>query len=278
MLELIFGTKTKTRILAELSTSGTAKTRNELVKQTGCGIRGVYEQIDELLTLNVLKETKNGSRKIQLNPEHPLHQDIKNINLLALDYKKDILKNILGTVDSILKDEYYLGFYTAARKKITPIDYDPQIYTLKILNKEYDKAIKKLKIFNGLKEIGVQKDGLIQIIPLKCKQIPKDVVREELFNNEIWICSIERGIVECFTKENKYFSRYGSCLVLLQNKMEDTLNEKLLVEIAQEEDIKDELIKTMGYFNYLLKKRLFNAEPKKTPLKEVSQAVNTVIG
>ncbi|MEA1925326.1 MAG: hypothetical protein U9M95_05590 [Candidatus Altiarchaeota archaeon] len=278
MLELIYGTKTKTRILEELSASGAAKTRNELVKQTGCGIKGVYEQTDELITLRVLKETKNKPRKFELNPQHPLYQDIKNISLQAIDYKKNIIKNILSIVDSILGDDYYLGFYTAARKKITPIDYDPQIYTLKILNKEYEKAKKKLMVFNRVREIGVQKEGSIQIIPLKCNSIPKDVIREEILNNKVWICSTERGIIECFTKENKYYSRYGTCLALLQNKIEDTLNEKLLIEIAEDEEVKDRLIEVMGCFNYLLKKRLFNAEPEKAPIREVRQAINTVIG
>ncbi|MCK4491804.1 MAG: hypothetical protein KAU03_04215, partial [Candidatus Altiarchaeales archaeon] len=63
-----------------------------------------------------------------------------------------------------------------------------------------------------------------------------------------------------------------------QNKIENTLNEKLLKEIAEEKNMKDELIEVMGCFNYLLKKKLFDVEPKKTHLREARQAINTVIG
>ncbi|MBN2013955.1 MAG: hypothetical protein JW778_02130 [Candidatus Altiarchaeota archaeon] len=280
MLELIYGTKTKTRILEELATAGKPKTRKELIELTGCGTRGVYEQTEELITLGIVKETKKGWKKLELNPEHPLYQDIKNTALAAIDYKKNLIKNLLQTIDQILEDDYYIGFYTAATKKITPIDYTPEKHVYKVLDTEYEKKIKKIKTYDKLREIDIQKEkkGLIKAVFLKCQKIPEDVTREEIQNQEVWIASTERGIVECFTPENKYFTRYGSCLALLQNKIENTIDEKQLLKIAGELNIKKELVKVMGSFNHHLKKRLFNAEPNTEEIKEVKQAINTVLG
>lgn len=280
MLELIFGTKTKTRILEELTIAGKAKTRKELVGLTRCGTKGVYEQIDELITLGVVREVKMGWRMLELNPEFPLYQDIKNIALSAIDHKKNLIKNFLQVVDEILGDNYYLGFFTAARRNITPIDYAPEIYVFKILDTEYERGMKKLRVFGRLREIDIQtgSQGLIKTIFLRCKKIPDDVVREEIFDQEIWIASIERGIAECFTPENRYFSRYGCCLALLQNRLEGIIDEKLLLKIAGELGIKDKIVTVMGCFNWFLKKRLFDVEPMATDMKEVKHAINTVVG
>jgi len=280
MLELIFGTKTKAKILGELAQSNKERTRKELVELTGCGVRSVYGQVEDLITLEVLRQEKKGRNKLTLNPEFPLYLDIKNIALAAIDYKKGLMKNILGVIDGIFGDNYYVGFFTAASRRITPIDYNPEIYVINVLKDVCEEGVRKLKVFDKLPEIDVNRenDGMIKIHSLECKSIPDDVIRDEIQGNEVWICSIERGIVECFTDRGTYFSRYGCCLSLLQNSIDHVIDEKILLSIAEEEGIKDRMIELMGSFNYLLGRNLFGVKPRKMHIKEVREAVNTISG
>jgi len=280
MLELIFGTRTKARILEELARSDKERTRKELVELTGCGVRSVYDQVEDLIALGVITEEKKGWNKLLLNPEFPLYPDIKGIALAAIDYKKGLIKNILSLMDKVLGDNYYVGFFTAASRRITPIDYNPEIHVINILEDRYTEGLRRLKVFDKLSEIDVNKEGggIIKIFVLKCKAIPEDVVRDEIQGNKVWICSIERGIVECFTDRNIYFSRYGCCLSLLQNSMEGIIDEKILLDIAEEKGIKDRMIGIMGSFNHLLGRNLYNVKPKRRRIKEVREAVNTILG
>lgn len=288
MLELIFGTRTKIKLLNALVQSHKPMTRNELAKITSSGLRSTYEQVEELIALGVLKETVNGRSRVALDPEFPLHENLSDLLLLSGEYLRTP-QDVLAAVDRICGDNYYLGSFTAARQKITPIDYDPPIYAVNILREQYKRLYPRLRALGKLANIKVYEKSMgepadITIITYACESIPPDVIRADFLSVEVWIASEERGIIECLTKETP-FTLYGAYLVLLQNTLDNVLDIAYLKKLAEEEWSLPLVLAVMSKFNEIAGKKLFELTEEEHRLaqgwvdeKEIRHVINTVMG
>lgn len=288
MLELIFGTRTKIKLLHALAASDKPMTRNELAKVTGSGLKSTYEQVEELIALGVLKEIMNGRSKVVLDLEFPLYESMRDLLLIGAEYFRTP-QDVLATVDRICGDNYYIGAFTAARQKISPVDYDPPMYVVNILKDQYKRLYPRLKTLGRLANIKVYEKSIgeagdITIILRICESIPPDIIRTDFLGAEVWMASIERGIIECLTMEMP-FTLYGVYLSLLQNRLDNALDIVYLKRLAEEEGILPLVLEIMSKFNELMGKELFElaSEEKRTAKgrvdeKEIKHTVNTVRG
>lgn len=187
-------------------------------------------------------------------------------------------------------NRYYIGSFTAARQKITPIDYDPPIYVVNILSEHYKRLYSRLKTLGKLANIRVYENqvtgeaGEITVITDRCESIPADVVRTDFLGTEVWIAPVERGVVECLTMKIP-FTTYGTYLVLLQNRLDSALDLAFLKRLAKEEDCLPLVLAVMSKFNDVAGKEVFEItdEEKSTAQgsvdeKEIKHAINTVMG
>jgi len=290
MLELIFGTRTKVRLLQILAASGIPMTRNELARITHSGIRSTYTQIEELIAIGALMETENGRSRVALDPEFPFYDSIHDLLLSSRDYpgtQQDVLK----LVDRICGNNYYLGAFTAARQSITPIDYDPPIYMVNILKKQYRRLYPRVRALGKLPNINVYERtgeaGEITIIANACESIPPDVKRVDFFNIAMWVASVERGIIECLTEETP-FILYGTYLALLQNKLDNVIDPSYFRKLAGEENCLPLVLAVMSEFNEVSGKEIFELTEEEKRMagkakgmideKEIKHAINTVMG
>ena len=290
MLELLLGTRTKVRLLKVLSASGNPMTRNELARTTHSGTRSTYEQIEELIAIGVLKETENGRSKLALDPEFPFYDSIRDLFLSGRDYP-GIPQDILKLIDRICGDNYYIGAFTAARQRITLVDYDPQIFMVNILKKRYPKLSPRVMVLGKLSGVRVNdKMGLageMTIIANACENIPPDIKRIDYLNVEIWMASVERGIIECLTGKTP-FILYGIYLALLQNRLDNVMDMEYLKKLAIEEKCLPRVLAVMSEFNEVSGKEIFPLKGKERNMarkaratvdkKEIKHTINTVMG
>jgi hypothetical protein len=272
-------------MLCALAVASHPLTRNELARAAGSGIRSTYEQVEELVALGVLREV---GVRLALDEQSPLHVDLRN--LLLVD--KDLMRTageILAAVERICGDSYYIGAFTAARARITPIDYDPPIYIVNLLDSGMKRRVPRLRALGRLDNVTVgekmpEKPRDISILLRPCPRIPPDVVRGKIQGTDVWLCSVERGIVECLDWDSP-FSEYGAYLVLLQNRMERVLDLKRLLEIAEKEGALTRLVAAMEALDRAAGKKLFGfggrhgrAAKRNVDEKQARDAVNTVMG
>jgi hypothetical protein len=288
MLELIFGTRTKIKLLHALAVSDRPMTRNELANITHSGLRSTYEQVEELIALGVLKETVNVRNRVALDPEFPLYESMRDLLLLSAEYLRTS-QDVLAAVDRICGDNYYIGAFTAARQKISPVDYDPPVYLVNILKGHYKRLYPRLKTLGKLANIKVYdksmgEAGDVTIILCECESIPPDIIRTDFLGAEVWMASVERGIIECLTDETS-FTLYGIYLSLLQNRLDNAVDIVNLKRLAEEEGVLPLVFAIMSKFNEVMGKDLFEltSEEKKNAKckvdeKEIKHAVNTVMG
>ncbi len=288
MLELIFGTRTKIKLLQALAASNRPMTRNELANITHSGLRSTYEQVEELIALGVLKETVNGRSKVAIDPEFPLYESMRDLLLSSAEYLRTP-QDVLAAVHRICGDNYYIGAFTAARQKISPIDYDPPIYLVNILKSRYKRLYPRLKALGKLANIKVfersmGEAGDVTIVIRECESIPPDVIRIDYLGVEVWIASAERGIIECLTSETP-FTLYGIYLSLLQNRLDNALDIVYLKRLAEEEEALPLVLAIMSKFNEVMGKDLFELTSMEkrnargiVDEKEIKHAVNTVRG
>lgn len=289
MLELIFGTRTKVKLLQALATTDSPMTRNELAKITHSGLRSTYEQVNELVALSVLKEITDGRSRVALNQEFPLYDNLRSLLLLSGEYLRTP-GDILAAVDMICGDEYYIAAFTAARQRITPIDYDPPIYMVNIPRAHYKRLYPRLKTLGKLANIKVYEKeatgelGEITVITNICESIPPDAARTALLGAEVWIASVERGLIECLTMKTP-FTLYGTYLVFLQNRLDNVLDLAYLKKLAEEENFLPQVLEIMLKFNDIAGKEIFDMTGEEKSMaqgwvdeKEIKHAINTVMG
>lgn len=288
MLELIFGTKTRIKLLYALAQSSKPLTRNELAKMTGSGMRGTYEQVEELIGLGVLKESVNGRSRLALDPEFPLHDNLRDLLLSSGEYLRTP-QDLLAALDRICGDNYYLGSFTAARQNISPIDYDPPVYAVSILKDHYKRLYPRLRVLGKLANIKLYEKNMgeagdITIIINACESIPPDVMRSDFLGVEVWVASVERGIIECLARETP-FALYGVYLALLQNRLDNVLDIAYFKKLADEEGSLPVIQSIMSKFDEIAGKRLFEITEEEKSMaegmvdeKEIRHVINTVMG
>lgn len=255
---------------------------------TGSGLRSTYQQVEELIALGVLKETVNRRSRVALDPEFPLIESLRDLLLLSGEYLRTP-QDVLAAVDRICGDSYYLGSFTAARRKINPIDYDPPIYAVNILREYYKRLYPRLRALGKLANIKVYEKSMgeagdITIIAYACESIPPDVIRADFLGVEVWIASVERGIIECLTRKT-LFTLYGAYLALMQNRLDNVLNLAYFKKLAGEEVSLPLILAVMLKFNEIAGKSFFEITGREKSMaegmvdeKEIRHAINTVMG
>jgi hypothetical protein len=290
MLELLLGTRTKVRLLKILASSGNPMTRNELARITHSGTRSTYEQIEELIAIGVLKEIENGRCRLALDPEFPFYDSIRDLFLSGRDYP-GIPQDVLKLVDRICGDNYYIGAFTAARQRITPVDYDPQIYMVNILKKHYPGLSPRIKVLGKLSGVRIYEEmgeaGEMTVIVNACETIPPDVKRIDYLNVDVWIASVERGIIECLNGKTP-FALYGIYLALLQNRLDNVIDLAYFRKLEVEENCLALVLSVMSEFNEVSGKEIFPLTEEERGMarkgkatvdkKEIKHAINTVMG
>ncbi len=289
MLELLLGTRTKVRLLQLLAESGEGApmTRNELARATKSGIRSTYEQVEELIAIGALKET---GRKVVLAPEFPFYDALRELLLSSKNYP-GTAQDVLGLVDMNCGDKYYIGAFTAARQAITPVDYDPSTYVVRILKKFYPKLYPRIRALGKLPGVKVEENPMTggevaTLVVEACESIPPDVKRVDFLGTGVWMASIERGIVECLVAGNTTFTIYGTYLALLQNGIEKAVDLPYLKKLAKDANILPGVLAVMLEFNDASGRDIFElSENEKVVARratadknEIRRAINTVIG
>jgi hypothetical protein len=288
MLEAVLGTRAKVRMLRALATAGHPLTRHELARAARSGMRSTYEQVEELLALGVVREVAGPRTRVELDPEFPLHDELRGL-LLSEGDLLGTAGDILAAVDRICGDGYYIGAFTAARARITPVDYDPPFYLVNVLEAGWARLCPRLRALGRLDNVRVGEDGTdgtgdVTLILASCSKIPSDAARTQVRGADVWLCSAERGIVECLARKTP-FSEYGAYLALLQNRVDGVLDVKRLCNLANEENVLPRLLAVTAALDRAAGKTLFGlgkiiarGEKGAVNEKEIQNAVNTVMG
>ncbi len=287
MIEVILGSKTKVKILEILAKFPDGLTRNKIAEYSSLHPNNIYDQIDDLLFLDILT-TK--SKVYQLNPNHLLYETIKSFFQLFIEYSENFSTNIVSFIHSKLKNNYYFTGYFAATRSITPIDYSENILNIAILKPYYEYFNKKFSMVKTIENISYQRlePGKLSIFSHEQESIPADVKMEKYNETDIYLSSITRGIIDCFKFPGT--SDYGKCLILIQNEREELIDYSILKEEYIHNSIptnlqyviKELANKSIGSFQQLKKhsiKEIKIEEEKKVLLqKAIKEAIATVQG
>lgn len=261
--------------------------RNELARATGSGIRSTYEQVEELIALGALKEI---GRKVAMEPEFPFYDSIRDLLLSSRDYPGTV-GDVLRLVDRSCDDSYYIGAFTAARQAITPTDYDPSIYAVRILGKFYRRLCPRIKALGKLSgvrvyenAIGEETGDVATLVVAARESIPPDVKRTGFLNTEVWMASVERGLIECLVGDTP-FAVYGAYLALLLNAVDGTIDLPYFKKLASEGNCLPKVLSILREFNEASGKTIFELTETEKKMarrvadkKEIRHAINTVIG
>jgi len=129
-LTQLLGTTTKVRIIEKLVIEPGMCSRHELYKKILGGIGPTYQQIDQLIALGIVKETKG---KIELDPTFPFYDDIANLIISTTEYLNDH-RILLDRINILFGTEYYITGYIAACQNGPPIDHEQNSVLIAILN------------------------------------------------------------------------------------------------------------------------------------------------
>ncbi|HHD15292.1 MAG TPA: hypothetical protein ENK47_01125 [Euryarchaeota archaeon] len=221
-IEQLLGTRTKIRILKVLITDNGHLSRNRLVGLTRTGIRSVYEQTDQLIALGALKETEG---KISIDQDFPYLDQLRDLLFLSEDYMNNI-QTVLRSIDRILGIDYYITGYASACQNGMPIDVDERsiLVMVKEHNKRKERMLQTIKDCTNLK-VGWRPTNII----------PEDVKRETLFGVEVWISSVERGMVDSIKLDE--CDHYPIFLLLVQNIVNGSIDLQKIMEYAEDQDM-----------------------------------------
>ena len=216
-----------------------------------------YLQAFGLVETIKVTENKEVYRIAELSPLLPLIVELIEV---AQEYDAYITKNLFKHIDRILSGKYYIGMFWAAFQGIEPIDYHPEIFII------YTKKPKLILPLNFLESVyvatsknwspGVEKEKFIGVVPTT--EFPADVFRQKFRNSIVSITSVERGIAQCFSKENIFYPPYAAALALVQNYEIDKIDEQKLVRVGREENSLKIIKAVAHYVEKRLGKGVFN--------------------
>lgn len=208
----VFGSRTKVHIIHTLASIHEPMTRNAVSKTIGTSTSRVYEQMDQLRTLGVLKQNND---LYTLNNGFPFYDLIIEI-ALTMDGYYDDPTTLLSQIDRLHGDEYYLSGFGMATAYITPIDYDILSFQILTLHDDDLSILDRASIY--------------RITTNQVNEIPPDVSRHRIYNTTVWGASLERAIIDCLISDE--CSTYGSYLILCQYIREEGPDLDRLIEIA----------------------------------------------
>ena len=219
LMELL-GNKTSIRILSYLIDNTTPLTRHALAKEIDAGIGPVYEQVLRFRALGVVLE-KGG--KMFLNPAFPFIEELKELFQRVSMYLQD-LEGVLDRIDALLGDGYYLTGYLAARQHGTAIDYDKDSILVAYIEKGSEGETTRLLP-------ALSRATPIDMAWFHVKHIPKEIIRRRIYGSDIWIASLERGILDSLVQQD--FPTSAILTLLLQNLLDRNINKERFKTIAE---------------------------------------------
>jgi hypothetical protein len=268
-LETIFGTKTKVRIVESILNSGPLKVV-QIYREIGGSMHGTYDQVEELIGAGVLLE-RNGM--IEIDENFPYMDDLSNMVLSMAGYLKQI-GDALQRIDYLFGNRYYIGGFHSARGSVVPLDYDTDSILLNIKDPSRKDRIR-------LEAVG--KISGLNFIIRSIEIMPVDVKRENLYDSEVWISSIERGMVEAF--ETLDCTDYGAHLLLVQNLIEGGIDLNTLIDYSTEHGSQNKISSTVLVISRKIGimipdriSRLGMEQPELVDHHSLDLALNTVIG
>lgn len=287
MIEAILGSKTKVKILEILTKYPDGLTRNKIAEYSLLHPNNIYDQIDDLLFLDIVKKQ---NKNYLLNPDHALYDTFKSFFQVVMEYSNQFSSGILSFLHSKLTNHYYITGYFSATRMITPIDYSENVLNVVILKDQYTYFSKKFSLLTTTENISYQKveAGKLTLFTHEQDFIPADIKIEKINGQEIYLSSITRGTIDCFRYEG--VSDYGKCLILLQNETEGLLDNSLLIKEYEQSNLPLTLqfvlkemakmnIGTFQQFSDLKEKTKQIKERKKLSLeKALKEAITTVQG
>jgi len=231
----LLGTSTKVRILSHLCLGGSPISRAALVRTIQGGNGPAYRQVDQLIALGVLKEDE---RKVVVDPDFPLLDDLTNL-LGQTDYF-DEPRLVLERLEALFGTRYYLTGYLAARQAVVVPDHEQESALVALV----DSGTRDRTFLEAL-----DRASMTRLDWLGSDRIPTDISRGEVLGAEVWLASIERGLVDHLVHEDS--SVYAVALLTLQNHMEETLDWERLLSIASRKGVLAEFLTLAAEFNRL---------------------------
>jgi DNA-binding Lrp family transcriptional regulator len=219
----MLGNTTGIRILEHLVRDGTPITRHALARALGTGNGAVYEQVLRLRALGVVGEEK---RRVFLDPNFPFREELSDLVQRVGIHLVDPAE-VLGRVDVLLGDNYYITGYLAARQYGTAVDYDRDFILV-----AYAKGDPKTK--QAMLLTALSRATPVEMAWMRVGSVPKDVMRKKVLGSEVWLASLERGIMDSLARRD--FPAPAALSILLQNLLDGNVDVGRLRAVARESE------------------------------------------
>ncbi len=224
ILQQLFGTTTKVKILEHLIMEGDGISRYALSKMVGTGVGPTYNQVDQLIAVGALRESDD---KIVLDTSFPFYESIEDLVVSTNDYLDD-LRILLQRLDRLYSPDYYISGYLAACQNGFPMDHEQDTVLVALVNPDH----RSKRYVNALSECT---STHLRLFPVEC--IERDIKRIDIYGSEIWLASFERGIVDCIAYDESGI--YPVALLLIQNAIKGDVRWDMLLRIAEERGVLD---------------------------------------
>jgi len=271
----LLGTTTKLRIIEYLTMEPEPITRYAISRNILAGTGPTYEQIDQLIALGILRETKD---KIELDTSFPFYDDIANLVVSTSNYLDDH-RILLERINTLFGNDYYITGYIAACQNGPPIDHEQNSALIAVLDLNQNNHWKNY--LQALSEV-----TSIKLAWFDNNTIPKDVKHVRILGSNIWLASVERGIVDCIV--NQDCDLYPAILLLLQNMSEENIDGEMLKSIALKNKVQEFFLAVIYEINKIMKKTIIDLDPNEISIARsnlkpkiidiIKKAYNTLMG
>jgi hypothetical protein len=235
LLELL-GNTTRVRILRFLVNNTTPITRHALALEVGAGNGPIYEQVLAFRALGIVREEDG---KIALDPDFVFINELRELVQSVGMYLQDP-QEVLERIDALLGDDYYISGYLAARQHGAAIDYDADSILVAVLDK--GRAAHATRLLAALSAATP-----VKLTWMLVDTIPREIARKHIYGCDIWIASVERGILDSIKQRD--FPAWANLTLFLQNLLDGNIKKERLVAIAQELGIWDRTCLIVQTFN-----------------------------
>ncbi len=257
-LTQLLGTTTKARILEHLIMEPIPITRHAISKNISAGTGPTYEQIDQLIALGVLREI---NEKIELDTTFPFYDNIANLVVSTSNYIDDH-RILLERINTLFGNDYYITGYIAACQNGPPIDHDQKSALAAVLS--LNQNTHWINYLQALSEV-----TNIKLKWFNVKTIPNDVKREKILGSNIWLASVERGIVDCVVHHD--CDLYPTILLLLQNMSEKNIDGEKLKNMAKINGRYEFFLSVILEINTIMDEELIQLSNSETKIAEKNQ-------
>jgi len=274
LIDVIFE-KSTYRVIKKLLelTEETYLSPRQIALETGLSVPKVIEILQKLKALKIVESITIKKREkyaiARIHPVKPLLEELLEIGKKFDDYVRE---NILRHINEVMGFNYYIGMFWAAFADSMPIDYTPKIYAIYTTQKTTLLTLGKIeKVYaEEWKNWKPSVSDEVYIGIIEQKNFPP-ITFGIIEDVKLRVAEREMGIVQCFTRENKFYPPYASMLALIQNIQEKRISEEKLVKYAKEQKVLEILASVSKYLEERLNRKMF-----KELTKEVKRVKNKV--